>query len=87
MLTVLLACVLQEPDLFSMTVRENIAYGIPDGQVVTDSQLEEAARLANAHDFIAALPEGYDTHVGERGSRLSGGQKQRVLQSDTNHIT
>lgn len=61
-----------------MTIKDNIAYGIPDGQVVTDSQIEEAARLANAHDFIMALPEGYDAHVGERGSRLSGGQRQRV---------
>jgi hypothetical protein len=68
----------QEPDLFSTTIRDNIAYGIPDGRAVTDEEIEAAARLANAHEFVAALPDGYNTHVGERGSRLSGGQKQRV---------
>jgi len=76
-----LALVSQEPDLFSLSVRDNIAFGFPSsdgGTVVTDGQVEAAARLAAAHDFITALPDGYDTHVGERGSRLSGGQRQRV---------
>jgi ATP-binding cassette subfamily B protein len=67
--------VLQEPVLFSTTIAENIAYGRPDA---TREQIVAAARLANAHDFIAALPEGYDTMVGERGMRLSGGERQRV---------
>jgi ATP-binding cassette subfamily B protein len=65
----------QDPFLFSATVRENIAFGAPDA---TDEDVERAARLAQAHDFIAALPEGYDTVIGERGITLSGGQRQRV---------
>lgn len=75
-----LAIVSQEPDLFSMSVRDNIAYGFTntEGTVVTDAQVEAAARLANAHDFITALPDGYASDVGERGGRLSGGQRQRV---------
>jgi ATP-binding cassette subfamily B protein len=67
--------VLQEPVLFSSTIAENIAYGRPEA---TPEQIAEAARLANAHDFISALPEGYDTMVGERGMRLSGGERQRI---------
>jgi len=67
--------VLQEPVLFSTTIAENIAYGRPEA---TREQIVEAARLANAHDFISALPEGYDTMVGERGMRLSGGERQRI---------
>ena len=67
--------VFQEPFLFSGTIRENIAYGKPDA---TEPEIEAVARRANAHDFIMAFPEGYDTVVGERGLRLSGGQKQRV---------
>jgi ABC transporter fused permease/ATP-binding protein len=67
--------VAQEPILFSTTIAENIRYGRPDA---TDAEVEAAARAANAHDFVAALPEGYATEVGERGVRLSGGQKQRV---------
>jgi ATP-binding cassette subfamily B protein len=67
--------VLQDPVLFSTTIAENIAYGRPDA---TREQIITAARLANAHDFISALPEGYDTMVGERGMRLSGGERQRV---------
>jgi ABC-type multidrug transport system fused ATPase/permease subunit len=65
----------QEPLLFSTTLRDNIRYGRLSA---TDAEIEEAARAAHAHDFICALPEGYDTELGERGARLSGGQKQRV---------
>lgn len=65
----------QEPALFSGSIRENIAYARPDAG---DAEIEAAARVANAHDFIAALPEGYDTVVGERGVKLSGGQRQRI---------
>ena len=67
--------VAQEPVLFSTSVEANIRYGRPDAR---RDDVEAAARAANAHDFIAALPEGYETEVGERGVRLSGGQKQRV---------
>ena len=69
------AIVLQEPVLFSTSIAENIAYGRPEA---TREAVVEAARLANAHDFIAALPEGYETLVGERGMRLSGGERQRI---------
>jgi ATP-binding cassette subfamily B protein len=65
----------QEVFLFQGSVRENIAYGRPDA---TDAEVEEAARLAEAHDFITAMPHGYDTVVGERGQKLSGGQRQRL---------
>jgi ATP-binding cassette subfamily B protein len=61
--------------LFDTTIRENILYGDPDA---TQERLVEAARLANIYDFIAGLPEGFDTEVGERGVKLSGGQKQRI---------
>ncbi len=67
--------VAQEVYLFSGSVRENIAYGKIGA---TDEEIEAAARMAGAHDFIAALPDGYDTYVGERGLKLSGGQKQRI---------
>lgn len=67
--------VAQEPVLFSTTIAANIRYGRPEA---SDRMVEVAARAANAHDFIAQLPEGYETEVGERGVRLSGGQKQRV---------
>ncbi|MGQ9525514.1 MAG: ABC transporter ATP-binding protein [Armatimonadota bacterium] len=67
--------VLQEPFLFHGSVAENIAYGRPDA---TLDDIIEAARAANAHDFIMRLPEGYDTMVGERGARLSGGERQRI---------
>jgi ATP-binding cassette subfamily B protein len=67
--------VFQEPALFSGTVRENISYGTP---TATEEQIVAAAKAANAADFIAKLPEGYDTEIGERGVKLSGGQKQRI---------
>ena len=65
----------QETVLFSATVRENIRYGRLDA---TDEEIEAAAKDAGAHDFIMALPEGYDTEIGERGANLSGGQRQRI---------
>ena len=70
----------QEPVLFSSSIRENILYGsIEEGREdVRQTVVEECAREANAHDFISAFPEGYDTLVGERGILLSGGQKQRI---------
>lgn len=67
--------VLQETNLFSGTIRENIAFGRPDA---TDEEVIDAAKAAAAHDFIMAFPNGYETSVGERGATLSGGQKQRV---------
>ncbi|KAI5750765.1 hypothetical protein M8J77_001089 [Diaphorina citri] len=65
----------QEPVLFATSVRENIRYG---DSSVSDEQVEEAAKLANAHGFISEFPSGYDTVVGERGVTISGGQKQRI---------
>ena len=65
----------QDVFLFSATIRDNIAYGAVDA---SQGEIEAAARAAHIHDFIAALPEGYDTWVGERGVTLSGGQKQRI---------
>jgi ABC transporter fused permease/ATP-binding protein len=70
-----IAIVAQEPVLFSGTVRENIAYG---REGATESEVEQAARDAHAHEFILEFPDGYDTKVGERGVQLSGGQRQRV---------
>ncbi len=67
--------VLQEGMLFSDSIRDNIAFGSPEA---TQEQIEAAARAANAHDFIMRLPHGYDTKVGERGSKLSGGERQRI---------
>lgn len=67
--------VLQEPVLFSTSIGENIAYGGPGAR---GEEIEAAAKAANVHDFIAGLPEGYDTEVGERGVRLSGGERQRI---------
>ncbi len=65
----------QDVYMFGGTIRENIAYGKPDA---TMEEIIEAAKNANIHDFIVSLPDGYDTDVGERGTRLSGGQKQRL---------
>jgi ATP-binding cassette subfamily B protein len=67
--------ILQEPVLFSATVAENIAYARPDA---SRQEIMDAAKLAQAHDFIVALPQGYDTKIGQGGSRLSGGQGQRI---------
>ena len=67
--------VLQDTVLFRGTIRENIAYGRPDA---SDDQIVEAAKLANAHEFIARMPGGYSSPVGERGTTLSGGQRQRI---------
>jgi ATP-binding cassette, subfamily B, bacterial MsbA len=71
----LMGIVTQETILFHDTVRANIAYGLGE---VEQAALEEAARAAHAHDFVMRLPEGYDTVLGERGTRLSGGQRQRI---------
>jgi len=70
-----LAYVSQQPYLFEGTIRDNIRYGRPEA---TDAEVEEAARLAHAHDFILAQPFGYETPVGENGVTLSGGQRQRL---------
>ncbi len=65
----------QEPVLFATSILDNIRYGRPDA---SRAEVEAAAQAANAHDFVSAFPQGYDTRVGERGVRLSGGQRQRV---------
>ena len=70
-----IALVPQEPVIFAATARENIRFGRPNA---SEAEIVEAARAAAAHDFLSALPEGYDTYVGERGVMLSGGQKQRI---------
>jgi ATP-binding cassette subfamily B protein len=70
-----IALVPQDPVIFAASARENIRFGRPEA---TDAEIERAARAAAAHDFIAALPEGYDSYLGERGVMLSGGQKQRI---------
>jgi ATP-binding cassette subfamily B protein len=69
------AVVSQQPFLFNSSIRENIAYGRPG---CTQAEIEAAAKAANIHDFVAALPQGYDTLAGERGCNLSGGQMQRI---------
>ncbi|MCY1233189.1 putative multidrug export ATP-binding/permease protein [compost metagenome] len=70
-----IAIVQQEPILFHRSLAENIAYARPDA---TQSEIEKAAKLASAHDFITSLPKGYGTLVGERGVKLSGGERQRI---------
>jgi len=70
-----IALVPQDPVIFGATARENIRFGRPEA---TDAEIEAAAKAAAAHDFLTALPQGYDTYVGERGVMLSGGQKQRI---------
>jgi len=69
------AVVLQEPVLFAASIAENIAYGKP---AASDAEIVEAARAAASHEFILNLPDGYETQVGERGSRISGGERQRI---------
>jgi ATP-binding cassette subfamily B protein len=69
------AIVLQEPVLFSSSIAENIAYADPSA---SEKEIVQAAKSANAHDFIVSLPDGYETQVGERGMRLSGGERQRI---------
>ena len=63
----------QEPTLFATSIAKNIKYGNPSA---TQQQIEEAAKLANAHDFIASFPDGYDTQVGDKGAQLSGGEQK-----------
>src|SRR5690606_31221016 len=70
-----IALVTQEPFLFDDTIRANIAYARPEA---SQAEIEAAAQAAAAHEFICALPNGYETHVGEAGARLSGGQRQRI---------
>ena len=70
-----IALVPQDPVIFAATARENIRFGRSGA---SDGEVEAAARAAAAHDFLSALPEGYDSYVGERGLMLSGGQKQRI---------
>lgn len=70
-----IGAVMQDPLIFAGTVRENLTYGLPD---VDEAQIEQASRLATAHEFIQNLPQGYDTPVGEDGKLLSGGQRQRI---------
>ncbi len=74
-LRALMGIVTQESILFNDTVYSNIAFGIEN---VTEQQVIEAAKIANAHEFISQMPEGYQTNIGDRGSKLSGGQRQRV---------
>ena len=79
----LMGIVCQEPILFNDTVYNNITFGVDTSQPAPngmswDEAVEQAARIANAHEFIAAMPEGYQTVIGDRGSRLSGGQRQRL---------
>jgi ATP-binding cassette subfamily B protein len=70
-----ISVILQESLLFGVSVRDNIAYGALNA---SEAEIEEAARVANAHEFILALPDGYETILGERGATLSGGQRQRI---------
>ena len=68
---------MQEPTLYARTIKDNITYGLDDGEV-TQADVEDAARKANAHTFICGFPNGYNTMIGERGVQLSGGQRQRI---------
>lgn len=73
-----IALVPQDPSLFDGSIRFNVGLGAPPGHEASDAEIEEACRIANIHDTIVALPDGYDTECGPNASRLSGGQKQRV---------
>ena len=68
----------QDPSLFDGSIRFNVGLGAPPGHEASDAEIEEACKIANIHDTIIALPDGYDTECGPNASRLSGGQKQRV---------
>lgn len=70
--------VAQEPVLFSTSIRENIVYGLENPEEITETDLIEISKKAQAFEFIQKLPQGFDTNVGEQGSQLSGGQKQRI---------
>lgn len=72
-----IALVSQEPMLFAGTIKDNIAYGSSNNNV-DEAEIVEAAKAANAHDFISGLKDGYDTSCGDKGVQLSGGQKQRI---------
>ncbi len=72
----LMGLVQQEPVLFNLSIRDNIAYG-DNSRQVTQEEIEAAARMANIHELITSLPNGYETSCGTKGSQLSGGQKQR----------
>jgi subfamily B ATP-binding cassette protein MsbA len=74
-LRALMGIVTQESILFNDTVYNNIAFGISN---VTEQQVIEAAKIANAHEFISQMPEGYHTNIGDRGNKMSGGQRQRI---------
>lgn len=65
----------QEPTLFATSIAGNIKYGRPNA---TQEEIEAAAKMANAHDFIMSFPDGYETQAGDKGTQLSGGQKQRI---------
>jgi len=73
-----ISMVMQDTILWSGTIADNIAFGAEEGRTVTREEIEEAAKAASAYDFIMAMPDGFDTVIGERGVRLSGGQKQRI---------
>ncbi|CAF1327417.1 unnamed protein product [Adineta steineri] len=73
----LIGFVQQEPILFNLSIRDNIAYGIND-RIVTQDEIETAAKMANIYEFIISLPESFDTFCGSKGNQLSGGQKQRI---------
>jgi ABC-type multidrug transport system fused ATPase/permease subunit len=74
-LRALMGIVSQEAILFNDTVRNNITFG---SEGISDEEVVAAAKAANAHDFISAMPEGYNTNIGDRGAKLSGGQRQRL---------
>ena len=74
----MIGIVAQDPILFDVSVKQNIAYGIPEGAPCSDVDVIKAAKAANAHEFIMSLPEKYDTLVGPGGNSLARGQKQRI---------